>query len=105
MLAASFMNKRGQIWARTTAAKDSHGAAPETWTGGVTIWGHLSSPSQRMLMHADRYAAPLTAAWTFHAGAPVTAGDRLLIESRTYDVLGIDDTAPDVWHAALSEVV
>lgn len=105
MLAASFMNRRGQVLTRSTSSLDSFGASPEAYAPGVTMWGHLSSPSQRMLLHAERYAAPVTATWTTHAGAPIAAGDRLTVDSLTYDILGVDTTAKDVWHAALSEIV
>jgi head-tail adaptor len=58
-----------------------------------------------MALIGERLGAPVTAMLTVYPLAAVTAGNRIVVESRTYDIIGVDDSADDVWHAALTEVV
>lgn len=106
MNVAGKMDRIAQYMVRGEAAKDSLGAVSETWTdSGVPVWVALSQPGETTRRRQDRYASPVTALMTCYPHASCVAGNRVTVEGVVYDILGVDTTARDIYHADLSEVL
>lgn len=103
---AGRMDKRAQYMTRSEAAKDALGAVSESWAvASVTVWVGISAPNETTRRRQDRYASPVTALMTCYPHASCVAGNRVTVEGVVYDILGVDATAPDIYHADLAEVL
>jgi len=69
------------------------------------VWVGISAPNETTRRRQDRYASPVTALMTCYPHAACVAGNRVLVDGVVYDILGVDATAPDIYHADLAEVL
>ena len=106
MNAASHMNRRATFYTRADDTKDDIGAVREGYTAvSPHVWVHVSAPNEGTRRRQERYASPVTALVTCYPNAACVAGGRIVIDGVTYDILGVDTTASDIYHADVGEVV
>lgn len=106
MNAASRMDRQATFYTRTDAAKDALGAVREGFAPVATpVWVHVSAPNEGTRRRQERYASPVTALLTCYPHAACVAGNRVAVGGVTYEILGVDATARDLYHADIGEVV
>lgn len=88
MPAAGRLDRRVTIEAVTTA-RDALGQPVETWTTWKTVWMGKKDIRAAERFRADQEIAEETTVWMSHWIDGLTAQHRLVVEDKTYDIVGL----------------
>lgn len=84
------MTKRITIQA-DTGSQDAYGQPYGTWTTIATVWGKIITSGGREFYAAQRLNAETTAVVEIRYRTNVTTANRILYNTRKYDILSVVD--------------
>lgn len=87
------MNRRTTLLQKMQT-DDGGGGYSESWSTVATVWSALSLKSTSTTYAADKAAPEVSATITIRRRTDITAGWRMTIDDKTYDVNAVSDPGP-----------
>jgi len=89
---------------RTSTTSETTGRVTDAFTDGDDVFGHLTPVSERRRVSGGGYEFKGSHSLTVYPQEWVAGGNRVEVDGKTYDIVGVDDSG-DVWVCDLVEVV